>query len=83
MELIYIITIISRVYNKEGGRGSYSSIVPCSAIVRVDARSMIFITCGSFTIYTTANCVASALGDYAYTASHNYTIDYTTHCEYH
>ena len=33
-------------YNKEGGRVSYSSIVPCTAVVRVKARSMIFTMCG-------------------------------------
>ena len=62
---------------------SYSSIVPCTAVVRDQVRLMIFTTCGTFTVYTTSNCVASALRDYAYTASHNDTIDYTTHCEYH
>ena len=51
--------IISRVYYKEGGRVSYSSIVPCTAVVRVQARLMIFTTCGTFTVYTTwqARCV--------------------------
>ena len=62
---------------------SYSSVVPCTAVVRVEARSMMFTTCGTFTVYATSNCVASVLRDYAYTASHNHTIDYTTHCEYH
>ena len=39
--------IIARVYyNKEGGRVSYSSIVPCTAVVRVQARLMIFTMCG-------------------------------------
>ena len=33
--------LIARVYNKEGGRVSYSSIVPCTAVVRVQARLMI------------------------------------------
>ena len=28
------------------------------------------------------NYLASVLGDYAYTASHNETIDHSTHCEY-
>ena len=32
--------------NKEGGRVSYSSIVPCTAVVRIEARSMIFTVCG-------------------------------------
>ena len=36
----------ARVYNKEGGRVSYSSIVPGTAVVRVQTRSMIFTTCG-------------------------------------
>ena len=36
----------TRVYNKEGGRVSYSSIVPCTAVVRVQARLMIFTMCG-------------------------------------
>ena len=36
----------ARVYNKEGGRVSYSSIVPCTTVVRVQARSMIFTMCG-------------------------------------
>ena len=36
----------SRVYNKEGGRVSYSSIVPSTAVVRVQTRSMIFTMCG-------------------------------------
>ena len=62
---------------------SSTSIVPCTAVVRDQARLMIVTTCGTFTVYTTSNCVASALRDYAYTASHNDTIDYTTHCEYH
>ena len=35
-----------RVYNKEGGRVSYSSIVLCTAVVRVQARLMIFTMCG-------------------------------------
>ena len=40
---------------------SYSSIVPyMAAVIRVQARSMIFATCGIFTVYTTANCVARA-----------------------
>ena len=55
------------------------SIVPCTVVVRVRARSMIFTTCGIFTVYTTKNCVARALRDYEYTASHNYT----TGCECH
>ena len=38
--------IRTRVYNKEGGRVSYSSIVPCTAVVRVQARLMIFTMCG-------------------------------------
>ena len=38
--------VMARVYNKEGGRVSYSSIVPCTAVVRVQARSMIFTMCG-------------------------------------
>ena len=39
--------MVSRVYNnKEGGRVSYSSIVPGIAVVRVQTRSMIFTTCG-------------------------------------
>ena len=38
--------VLARVYNKEGGRVSYSSIVPCTAVVRVHARVMIFIMCG-------------------------------------
>ena len=33
-------------YNKEGGRVSYSSIVPCIAVVRAQARLMIFTMCG-------------------------------------
>ena len=69
---INIFIMPAKVYNKEGGRVSYSSIVPCTAVVRVEARSMIFTMCGIFTVYTTSNCVADAL-------SHNYT----THCEYH
>ena len=76
--------IASRVYyNNKGRRVSYSSIVPCTAVVKVQAKLMIFTTCGTFTVYT-LNLV-SALRDYAYayTASHNDTIDYTTHCEYH
>ena len=36
----------ARVYNKEGGRVSYTSIVPCTAVVRVQARLMIFTMCG-------------------------------------
>ena len=47
----------------------YCSIVPCTVVVRVRARSMIFITCGIFTVYTTSNCVARALRDYEYTAT--------------
>ena len=31
---------------REGDRVSYASIVPCTAVVRVQARSMIFTTCG-------------------------------------
>ena len=39
--------IVARVYyNKEGGRVSYSSIVPGTAVVR-KARSMIFTICGT------------------------------------
>ena len=38
--------IRARVYNKEGGRVSYSSIVPCTAVIRVQARLMIFTMCG-------------------------------------
>ena len=38
--------LVPRVYNKEGGRVSYSSIVPGTAVVRVQTRSMIFTTCG-------------------------------------
>ena len=37
---------LARVYNKEGGRVSYSSIVRGTAVVGVQARSMIFTTCG-------------------------------------
>ena len=37
----------SRVYyNKEGRRVSYSRIVPCTAVVRVQARLIIFTMCG-------------------------------------
>ena len=32
---------------------SYSSIVPCTAVVRVQARLIIFTTCCTFTVYTT------------------------------
>ena len=39
-------TVRIRVYNKEGGRASYSSIVPGIAVVRVKAGSMIFTMCG-------------------------------------
>ena len=60
-------------------RVSNCSIVPCTVVVRVRARPMIFTTCGIFTVYTTSNCVARALRDYEYTASHNYT----TGCECH
>ena len=74
--------VYTRVYNKGGGRVSYSSIVPCTAVVRVQARLMIFTTCCTLTVDTTCS-LASALRDYAYTASHNDTIDYSTHCEYH
>ena len=41
-----IIYMNARVYNKEGGRVSYSSIVPCTAVVRVQARLIIFTMCG-------------------------------------
>ena len=42
-----ILLVLARVYyNKEGGRVSYSSIVPCTAVVRVQARLMIFTLCG-------------------------------------
>ena len=44
--IIINILYIPRVYNKEGGRVSYSSIVPCTAVVRVQARLIIFTTCG-------------------------------------
>ena len=37
---------VPKVYNKEGGRVSYSSIVPGTAVVRVQTRSMIFTMCG-------------------------------------
>ena len=30
---------------------SYSSIVPCTAVVRVEARSMIFTMCGIFSLH--------------------------------
>ena len=48
---------------------SYSSIVPCAAVVRVQARLKIF-TCGTVSLHN----LASALRDYAYTASHNDTL---------
>ena len=59
---------------------SYSSIVHCIAVVRVEARLIIFTTCCTFTVYTTwqVRCVTTS----TYTASHNDTIDYSTHCEY-
>ena len=38
--------VYARVYNKEGGRVSYSSIVPCTAVVRVQERLIIFTMCG-------------------------------------
>ena len=60
-------------------RVSYCSIVACTIVVWVRARSMIFTTCGIFTVCTTSNCVARALLDYEYKASHNYT----TGCECH
>ena len=61
---IIINLMITRVYNKEGGRVSYSSIVPCTAVVRVQARLMIFTMCGTFTVYTTwqARCVLRVYG---------------------
>ena len=40
---IIILLYISRVYNKEGRRVSYSIIAPCTAVVR---RLMIFTMCG-------------------------------------
>ena len=43
---VCLLCTIPRVYNKEGGRMSYSSIVPCTAVVRVEAKSMIFTMCG-------------------------------------
>ena len=42
----FLLFMKARVYNKEGGRVSYSSIVPCTAVVRVQARFMIFTMCG-------------------------------------
>ena len=53
--------ILPRVYNKEGGRVSYSSIVPYTAVVRVQARLIIFTMCCTFTVYTTgqARCVTT------------------------
>ena len=41
------ISLIARVYNKERGRVSYSSMAPATAVVRVQARSMIFTVCGT------------------------------------
>ena len=40
---------------------SNSSIVPCTDVVRVQARLMIFTMCGTFTVYTTwqARCVTT------------------------
>ena len=40
---------------------SYSSIVPCTGVVRVQARLIIFTRCGTFTVYTTwqARCVTT------------------------
>ena len=38
--------MLPRVYNKDGGRVSYASIVPCTAVVRVQARLIIFTMCG-------------------------------------
>ena len=46
MESDAVRLVLPRVYNKEGGRLSYSSIVPCTAVVRVQARLMIFTMCG-------------------------------------
>ena len=43
---------------------SYSSIVPCTAVVRVQARLIIFTTCGTFTVYTTGQtprCVKTSI----------------------
>ena len=39
----HILLYISRVYNKEGGRVSYSIIAPYTTVVR---RLMIFTMCG-------------------------------------
>ena len=39
----YVPLVLTRVYNKERGRVSYSS----TAVVRVQARSMIFTVCGT------------------------------------
>ena len=63
MHVYYI--IIPRVYNKEGGRVSYSSIVPCTAVVRVQARSMIFTMCGAVygVIVGSLICVATQRAD--------------------
>ena len=54
---IIVSYITTRVYNKEGGR------VPCTAVVRVQARLMIFTTCCTFTVYTTwqVRCVTTPI----------------------
>ena len=51
---------------------SYSSIVPCIySCCKRSSKVNDFITCGTFTVYTTSNWVASASRDYAYMDSHN------------
>ena len=42
---------------------SYSSIVHCTAVVRVETRLIIFTTCCTFTVYTTwqARCVTTPI----------------------
>ena len=67
-----------RVYNKEGGRVSYSSIVPCTAVVRVQARLMIFIMCG-----VTCHCGKPYTRSHATRLPSCVNCESTTRCEYH
>ena len=52
---IFFVDMLTQHIDARFARVSYYSIVPCTVVVWVRARSMIFTMCGIFIVYTTSN----------------------------
>ena len=83
LDLVGYILLIARVYNNEGGRVSYSSIVPCTAVVRVRARLMIFTMCGVIYCVIVGSRICVVRQRACHAVGSCVKCESTSRCEYH